>query len=330
MIGGGDVMVDLHRNLPRNKTARCLGRPGMRLLCLLAMLLTFGPNAEAQRPGGGYRPPPPIRRPPAYSRPTYRRPPPVVRPRPNNRPSNPRRRPPTMRPRQPRAARTPMPRKRIPATIKQNAPVAAMKGYTGQVTAAGKPVIWAHGTHYQIPQRGISTSLRSKLRSTTSPSAINTRWSAKQRASRANSINLLAKGSVGAARTGNQQQSQQRQQQEQATQRQNQQQRANKPAATANKKQTVLGKYPSYEFNSASFAAKRFSVPKDAWNKMSEPERWEANRKFLDRTIARGDEILLSTPADKARPGSYYAREIAYLKSKGYKVSTDGKKLIKE
>lgn len=63
---------------------------------------------------------------------------------------------------------------------------------------------------------------------------------------------------------------------------------------------------------------------------MSEQERWESNRKFLDRTVERGDEIYLSTAPEKAKPGSYYARELEYLTRKGYKISVDGKRLIKE
>lgn len=62
---------------------------------------------------------------------------------------------------------------------------------------------------------------------------------------------------------------------------------------------------------------------------MSEAERWAANQKFLDRTISRGDEIILSTPLDKVRPGSYFARELEYLGGKGYIPSADGTRLIR-
>jgi hypothetical protein len=62
---------------------------------------------------------------------------------------------------------------------------------------------------------------------------------------------------------------------------------------------------------------------------MSEAEHWEANQKFLDRMIARSDEILLATPLDKVRPGSYFARELEYLGSKGYVPSHDGTRLVK-
>lgn len=62
---------------------------------------------------------------------------------------------------------------------------------------------------------------------------------------------------------------------------------------------------------------------------MSEAERWGANQKFLDRMISRGDEIILATPLDKVRPGSYFARELEYMGSKGYVPSADGTRLIK-
>jgi hypothetical protein len=62
---------------------------------------------------------------------------------------------------------------------------------------------------------------------------------------------------------------------------------------------------------------------------MSDEQRWEANRKFLDAAIARGDEFRLSTTADKARADSYYARELDYLKRRGYTITSDGKRMIK-
>ena len=42
--------------------------------------------------------------------------------------------------------------------------------------------------------------------------------------------------------------------------------------------------------------ARRFSIPTNVWNSMSKSEQWAANTKFLDRTIARGDNILLASP----------------------------------
>ena len=88
--------------------------------------------------------------------------------------------------------------------------------------------------------------------------------------------------------------------------------------------ETVLGSYPEYVKLSDDLNARRFEIPLDAWNKMSEAEKWAANKKFLDRTINKGDAIILSNDAHKAKPGSYFSREIDYLKSKGYTLSDDG------
>lgn len=93
---------------------------------------------------------------------------------------------------------------------------------------------------------------------------------------------------------------------------------------------TVLGHYPEYSNLADSLGHRWFDIPTQAWEKMSEAERWAANQKFLDRTISRGDEILLSTPLDKVRPGSYFARELEYLSSKGYRPNADGTRLVFE
>jgi hypothetical protein len=61
---------------------------------------------------------------------------------------------------------------------------------------------------------------------------------------------------------------------------------------------------------------------------MTPAEQWAANQRFLDRTIARGDDIVLSTPAREAKPGSFFARELEYLAGKGYTVGPDGLRLL--
>jgi len=103
--------------------------------------------------------------------------------------------------------------------------------------------------------------------------------------------------------------------------------KAAKGAAAGGK--TVLGHFPEYRRLGDSLNARTFYIPEAAWNKMSEAERWAANQKFLDRMISRGDEIILATPLDEVRPGSYLARELEYLVSKGYVPSADGTRLIK-
>jgi len=63
---------------------------------------------------------------------------------------------------------------------------------------------------------------------------------------------------------------------------------------------------------------------------MSPAEQWVANVKFLDRAIARGDNIVLSNPVKNINKVSGYLRkELDYLASKGYKLSRDGTQLIK-
>jgi hypothetical protein len=91
---------------------------------------------------------------------------------------------------------------------------------------------------------------------------------------------------------------------------------------------TVLGHYPEYVELSDAMLARRYQIPDDVWKKMSDAERWAANQRFLDRTMARGDAIVLATPVANARPGSYYAREIQYMIDKGFSVSADGKTLL--
>ena len=92
--------------------------------------------------------------------------------------------------------------------------------------------------------------------------------------------------------------------------------------------QTVLGSYPDYVKLSDKLGARRFEIPMDAWNRMSPAERWIANKKFLDRMISKGDEIILSNPAHSAQRGKTFFREIEYLKSQGYRVSNDGLRML--
>ena len=59
-------------------------------------------------------------------------------------------------------------------------------------------------------------------------------------------------------------------------------------------------------------------------------ERWAANVKFLDEVIARGDKVVVSNNALKTVPGSFFAREIEHLVTKGhYKIAEDGMSLSK-
>jgi cell wall-associated NlpC family hydrolase len=61
---------------------------------------------------------------------------------------------------------------------------------------------------------------------------------------------------------------------------------------------------------------------------MSSAEQWAANQKFLDRMIARGDDVILATPLDKVKPGSIFERELQYLQSRDFTPSADGTRMI--
>jgi cupin superfamily acireductone dioxygenase involved in methionine salvage len=56
------------------------------------------------------------------------------------------------------------------------------------------------------------------------------------------------------------------------------------------------------------------------WDKLSPKQRWNANKHFLDKISAKGDEINLSTPKGKIIKGKYLDKEINYLiNQKGYR-----------
>ena len=84
---------------------------------------------------------------------------------------------------------------------------------------------------------------------------------------------------------------------------------------------TVLGHYPEYVRLGEQLGARRFSVPTSVWEKMSPAQQWQANRKFLDRMMSRGGEVVLATPPGAARAGSYFSRELEYLQKRGYKLT---------
>ena len=71
--------------------------------------------------------------------------------------------------------------------------------------------------------------------------------------------------------------------------------------------------------------AKVFNIPKVTWDAMSGPERWAANRKFLDELISEGDDILLASPITD---GGTLPLEVDYLLQHDYLLSPEGWKLI--
>jgi hypothetical protein len=94
---------------------------------------------------------------------------------------------------------------------------------------------------------------------------------------------------------------------------------------------TVLGKYPSYTNLSNVLASNKFQIPQKVWKSMSETERQAANFKYLDRAVARGDNFWLSnrvTNINSVRGA--FREELEYMiKTHGYKLSSDGLRLIK-
>ncbi|MDH3713613.1 MAG: RHS repeat-associated core domain-containing protein [Gammaproteobacteria bacterium] len=86
-----------------------------------------------------------------------------------------------------------------------------------------------------------------------------------------------------------------------------------------NSKITVLGHFPGYIEKAKDRGASFFDIG-DVWDSLTDTQRWAANKRFLDRIAGKGDQILLSLPKTKIRPGSYLEREIQYsVKEKGYR-----------
>lgn len=94
----------------------------------------------------------------------------------------------------------------------------------------------------------------------------------------------------------------------------------------------VLGRFPEYTELADRLRATRLQVPIEIWSKMTKKEQWEANRRFLDRAITRGDQFVLASDPFQAlhsARNSFYAMEIRYLTSKGYELNDASTKLLK-
>lgn len=90
------------------------------------------------------------------------------------------------------------------------------------------------------------------------------------------------------------------------------------------------GKVAGYVGLAQKIGARFFQIPMPIWNKMTKTERWAANARFLDRQIRDGAVFRLSHRAQDAKPGSDFAREVKYLKDKGYRVLDGGYTMTKE
>jgi hypothetical protein len=92
--------------------------------------------------------------------------------------------------------------------------------------------------------------------------------------------------------------------------------------------QSVLGHYPAYKDTAERLGGRHFNVPSSVWNRLTAAEQWAANKKFLDRLIARGDTVILATPMMDVRAGSSFARELDYLIERGYRIAEDGTRML--
>lgn len=93
--------------------------------------------------------------------------------------------------------------------------------------------------------------------------------------------------------------------------------------------QTVLGSWPTYLTTAEKMKGQALNMPPEVWEKMSQAERWAANKRFLDKAIYRGDQFFLATDPFFAEPASWYAKELQYLLANGYVLNDAGNKLIK-
>jgi RHS repeat-associated protein len=100
-------------------------------------------------------------------------------------------------------------------------------------------------------------------------------------------------------------------------------------ATAANRGVTVLGHHPGYIQYAERIGARYFkTIPQDIAERMGREGLRAANTRFLDRLIARGDIVELSTPAALARAGSTFAWELQYLQSHGYRLTVDGMRML--
>lgn len=82
------------------------------------------------------------------------------------------------------------------------------------------------------------------------------------------------------------------------------------------------GKSTSYDKIAQEYDAQYYNL--DEWDELaktySRDEMWKVNEKFLDIEIASGRDIYLShDPAKFSGDGSFFAKEIEYLRQHGYK-----------
>lgn len=92
----------------------------------------------------------------------------------------------------------------------------------------------------------------------------------------------------------------------------------------------IVGKYGSdewmkqygYENAAHETGAKYFHVDPQKFKSWSPGKQWAMNEKFLRNAVRDNARVYLATPHQFAT--GHYRREIGYLQSKGYIISSDG------
>jgi RHS repeat-associated protein len=93
-------------------------------------------------------------------------------------------------------------------------------------------------------------------------------------------------------------------------------------------RQTVLGRR-GYREKAQELDARAMRVPPEVWDAMSDTKKRQTNERFLDRTVRRGDEIILSNLPGEAIPGTGFAYELKYLEERwGCIPNGDGTRIV--
>lgn len=92
---------------------------------------------------------------------------------------------------------------------------------------------------------------------------------------------------------------------------------------------TVLGHYPEYVRLAEELEAESMQIPMEKWDRMSPGRQWRTTVRYFNRRIRDGHLFRLATPVGRARPGSYYVRELQFLSGKGYRLSPDSLWLVR-
>ena len=84
----------------------------------------------------------------------------------------------------------------------------------------------------------------------------------------------------------------------------------------------VIGRFPGYIRVSDYLGARRLDIDPVIWNPLDRATQWAANKYFLDTMLAAGDRFVWETDPRLARPGSFFFREVHYLRLKGVPFPT--------